>query len=102
MDIGVHGCIVEVEPSRSASEHVTAIFGGLGNMGGKASEARDFRRQVVNRDRTPGAVCVLAARRSPQSLAGVKVSRSPTAEALRDQSRPVDARYFGGQIRDGG
>ena len=69
-------------------------------MGGKASEADDLGRQIMGGDGAPGGVCASSARGGPKRLPFVEVSSRPGPEALRNQSRPVDPRHLGGEVRD--
>ena len=81
-------------------QYIVGAFGRLRYGGGEARQAGDLRRQVMGGDGTPCSIGATATGCRPQCLALVEIAGRPGAQALGDQSGPVDAGSLGRQFGD--
>ena len=98
MEGGRRGLGRQGQPLGGAQDRALGRVGRGGDMGAKALEARDFRRQVMRRPFAPRGEGARARRRRPERLALIEAPRGPEAEGPRDHGRPVGAGAPGGQI----
>ena len=91
----------DAEPRDGMEQSFECGFGGFGNAGGEAAQADQLGRQVVCRDGAPCGIGRATLGGCPQRLSLVEPASRPIAEAVGDNSRPIDTRRGGGKVSDG-